>query len=99
MVIRKIGVASAAKVFGTLHAIWGLIFGACIALFALVGSGIAATHSDDPVPGWLGAMFGVGAIIVLPIFYGILGAIFGALTAAFYNVVAGMAGGLTLDVE
>ena len=47
----------------------------------------------------MGAVFGVGAIVILPIVYGILGAIFGALTAAFYNLVAGMAGGLSLDVE
>jgi hypothetical protein len=99
MVIRKIGVGSAAKVFGTLYALWGFIFGAFFALFALVGSGLAATQSDDPMPAWAGAIFGVGAVVVLPIFYGILGAIFGALTAAFYNVVAGMAGGLRLDVE
>ncbi len=98
MVIRKIGVGSAAKVFGTLYALWGFIFGACIALFALVGSGLSSA-GDDPVPGWMGAAFGVGAVVILPIFYGILGAIFGALTAAFYNVVAGMAGGLRLDVE
>jgi hypothetical protein len=98
MVIRKIGVGSAAKVFGTLYALWGFIMGACIALFALVGSGLAA-QSDDPMPGWLGAAFGVGAVIILPIFYGILGAIVAALTAAFYNVVAGMVGGLSVEAE
>ncbi len=97
MVIRKIGVGSAAKVFGTLYALWAFIFGACIALFAVVGSGLAATGED--APGWMGVVFGVGAVVILPIVYGILGAIFGALTAAFYNLVAGMAGGLRLDVE
>lgn len=99
MVIRKIGVASAAKVFGTLYALWGFIFGAIVAMIALAGAGIGAATSEDQLPSWLGAMFGVGAIVVLPIVYGVMGAIFGALTAAFYNVVAGMAGGLSLDVQ
>jgi hypothetical protein len=98
MVIRKIGVGSAAKVFGTLYALWGFIFGAIVAGVALVGSGIAAA-SDDPTPGWLGAIAGVGAVVILPILYGVLGAIFGALTAAFYNLVAGISGGLSLEVE
>jgi hypothetical protein len=42
---------------------------------------------------------GVGAVVILPILYGVLGAIFGALTAAFYNLVAGISGGLSLEVE
>ena len=98
MVIRKIGVGSAAKVFGTLYALWGFIFGAIVALLALGGAGIAAA-SDEPTPGWLGLVFGVGAIMILPLIYGIMGAFFGALTAAFYNVVAGISGGLSLDID
>jgi hypothetical protein len=98
MVIRRIGVGSAAKVFGTLYALWGFIFGAIVALIALAGAGLSAA-SDEPMPAWLGTIFGMGAIIILPILYGALGAFFGALTAAFYNLVAGLAGGLSLDVE
>jgi hypothetical protein len=44
-------------------------------------------------------MFGVGAIIILPILYGIFGALGGALTAVMYNVVAGMVGGLVVETE
>jgi hypothetical protein len=44
-------------------------------------------------------MFGVGAIIVLPIFYGVLGVVMGALTAALYNLFAGMFGGIELDIQ
>jgi len=98
MVIRKIGVGSAAKVFGTLHALWGFIFGVIVALISLAGAGLSAA-SDEPMPAWLGPVLGVGAVIILPICYGVLGALFGALTAVFYNVVAGIAGGLRLDVE
>jgi hypothetical protein len=99
MVIRKIGVGSAARVFGTLYALWGFIIGAIVAMIALAGAGISAASSDDAMPAWLGTMFGVGAIVVLPIVYGLMGLIFGALTAAFYNLVAGISGGLSLDVQ
>lgn len=98
MVIRKIGVGSAAKVFDVVRPV-GLIFGAIVAMIALAGAGIGAATSDDPMRSWLGAMFGVGAIVFLPIVYGVMGAIFGALTAAFYNVVAGISGGLSVDVQ
>jgi hypothetical protein len=100
MVIRRIGPGSLAKVMGTMYALWGFIFGAIFAVIAMAGAGIGAAASDESaMPLWLGPMFGVGAIVILPIFYGVLGACFGALTAVIYNVIAGMVGGLHLDVE
>jgi hypothetical protein len=98
MVIRRIGVGSAAKVFGTMYALWGAVFGVIVALIAMAGAGLGA-GGDGDMPGWLVPFFGVGAIILLPLFYGVMGAIFGALTAAIYNVIAGISGGLRLDVE
>ena len=98
MVIRQIGVGSLAKIFGALYAFWGFIFGVIVALVALAGAGMSAS-SDSPMPGWLGGLFGVGAIIFLPICYGALGAIGGALTAVMYNVVAGMVGGLSVETD
>jgi len=44
-------------------------------------------------------MFGVGAIIFLPIFYGVLGLVAGAIGAALYNLFAGMLGGIELETE
>ena len=97
MVIRKIGVGSAAKVFGT------------CTRSGPSSSASASRCSPSSAPAWRrpgkthrggwAVVFGVGAVVILPIVYGILGAIFGALTAALYNLVAGMAGGLRLDVE
>ncbi len=98
MVIRHIGVGSLAKMLAALYAFWGLIFGVIVALFSLVGAGIGAAN-DDPTAGWLSGLFGVGAIVFLPICYGVLGAIGGALTAVMYNVVAGMVGGLSIETE
>lgn len=100
MVIRRIGPGSLAKIMGTMYAFWGFVFGAIFALVAMAGAGIGAAASDSSdVPMWIGPMFGAGAIIFMPIVYGLLGAFFGALTAVIYNVIAGMVGGLRLDVE
>lgn len=97
MVIRRIGVASAAKIGGLLYVVIGLVMGAIFAAISLVGAGIAA--QDPDVPAWFGAFFGVGALIIAPIFYGILGAVGGALMAAVYNLAAGAIGGLEIDVS
>jgi len=47
----------------------------------------------------MGVLFGVGAIVALPIFYGLLGFIFALIGAAVYNLVASWVGGVELDVQ
>ena len=47
----------------------------------------------------MGALFGVGAVIFMPLFYGALGFITGIITAALYNLVAGWIGGVELQLE
>jgi hypothetical protein len=44
-------------------------------------------------------MLGIGAVVFLPIFYGVLGLIAGALGAVLYNVFAGLVGGIEIDVQ
>jgi hypothetical protein len=91
--VRKIGVLSLGKIVGIVYAVIGLIFGAIItAASLLIGSAMAAW-------GFEGDMFGTGAIIVLPIFYGVMGFIMGIVVALVYNLVAKSIGGLELDVE
>ena len=97
MVINRIGVWSVARVYGAMLAAMGFLFGAFVALFSLVGVGLAGSGSE--VPSWVGAMLGVGAVIVLPIFYGVMGIVMGAISAALYNLFAGMVGGISVDVS
>jgi hypothetical protein len=101
MIIRHIGVGSLARILAALYALWGFIFGLIVALIALGGAGMASATaaSDHPWPGWAGGLFGVGAVIFLPICYGVFGAIGGAITAVMYNAVAGMVGGLSVETE
>ena len=97
MVINRVGPVSVAKLAGMLYAILGLIFGAIISLFALAG-GMGA-NSDEPVPPIMIAIFGAGAVIVLPILYGVMGFVMTLLMAAVYNVTARPLGGVQIDVS
>lgn len=46
-----------------------------------------------------GLMFGVGAIIILPLFYGVVGFVVSAIGAAVYNVIASVTGGIEVQLE
>ncbi len=96
MVLKSVGVLSAAKLFGALMVLLGLIIGGIMALAAAAGIAINAQQNGPQLP----AMFvGFGAVIFIPIFYGVLGFIMGAIYAALYNLVAGMIGGLELEFQ
>lgn len=96
MVIRRVGVWSVARMYGALLGVIGLLAGVVVALFSLVGAGLAA---NSGVPGRLGPIFGVGAIVFLPLCYGVMGIVSGAVMAALYNLFAGMVGGVELDIK
>lgn len=94
IVVRRFGVLSVAKIMGVLYALIGLIVGAFISLFALVGAAFLSSNSGM---GGGSVLFGVGAIILLPILYGVMGFIGGIITAALYNLLAGMIGGVEIE--
>jgi len=75
----------------------GLLVGLMFSFFGLV-IGSLGSNADIPT-GLFGAMFGVGAIIFFPVFYGVLGFITGALMAWLYNLTAQFVGGFELDFE
>jgi RNA polymerase subunit RPABC4/transcription elongation factor Spt4 len=95
MVVRRIAPMSAAKIQGTLMALLGLLFGL---MFAAIGSvaSMASQQSLSPLA-LMGAAFGVGAVIILPICYGIFGFISGLIQAGVYNLVAGFVGGIEIE--
>ena len=93
MVLKSIGVFSAGKIMGVMYALFGLIGGALITLFALAG--LAGRQQGGPEA----MMFGAGAIIFLPLIYGVAGFIGGIISAAIYNIVAAISGGLELEFE
>ena len=98
MTITRVGPLSAAKVAGLLYVVIGLIAGALVSLFSMAGAAIGA-GSGNGDGAMFGAFFGVGAIILLPIFYGFFGFVGTLLMAALFNVAAGMVGGIEVDAR
>jgi len=45
----------------------------------------------------LPALFGIAAIVVFPILYGVMGFVFAALAATVYNLVAAKIGGIEVE--
>ena len=86
MVLKRVGIGSAAKLAGAIYASLGLIIGAVVALVSVVGAGLTAAASQSEVPAWIGAVFGITAIVWMPLVYGVMGLVVGALSAALYNL-------------
>ncbi|HYT93511.1 MAG TPA: hypothetical protein VEL76_32635 [Gemmataceae bacterium] len=83
--INRFGVGQTAKVFGILYALMGLVIVPFFIFTALVS------------PKQQG--FGLGFALALPILYGVLGFVFTAIACALYNWVAGMVGGIEVELE
>jgi hypothetical protein len=97
MQLKRIGPLSLARLAAGLYGAIGAFAGLVFALAALVGTTFAHEASDaNPV---LGLVFGVGAIVFLPLIYGVLGAIMALVVAALYNLLAGWLGGVELTLE
>ena len=99
MQIRRVGPISAAKVGGVLYAGLGLIIGACVSVVMMILGSAAAVNEEEPAGAFLGMLFGAGAIVMMPIFYGIIGAVTALISAALYNVAAKIAGGIEIEVQ
>jgi hypothetical protein len=82
--------------YGVIAGFFGLVLGGLFSLFSLVGGAMGAMAGEQ---GAWAMLFGVGAIIIAPIFYGIIGFISGGLMAWIYNIAAGVMGGVELELE
>ena len=97
MIIRRIAPLSCAKIAGTIYAALGLVFGIFIALLSSIAPALFGAQSR-PMPPMMGLFMGVGAVIFLPIFYGILGFLSALVVAWIYNLVASRIGGIEIDL-
>ena len=86
--VRRLGVLSVAKIQGLIYFLIGLFLG-----------GAAAFGEAGPEAAILGTLFSAGALIFMPIFYGVMGFVLGAFTAWVYNLAAGWIGGLELELD
>ena len=94
MRIRSIEPLSCGKMLGGVYAFIALLFGAIFSLISLLGIGLAPREGSI-----LAIVLGVGAVVIFPIVYFIIGLIGGILFALFYNVVAKVLGGVQFEVE
>jgi hypothetical protein len=105
MTIKRIGPLSCAKIAGVTYAALGLLIGALISLVAGLGLALSGAQQNldakamPPMPAMFGAFMGVGAIIVFPILYGIIGFIFALIGAWIYNLLASWIGGIQVDIS
>lgn len=92
LVLRRIGVLSVGKMMACIYALLGLIVGAFMSLFSLAGLALEGPERAGP------AIFAtIGAIVFLPVMYGAMGFLGGALMAALYNLFASFAGGIQME--
>ncbi len=97
MKLKRIGVLSAGKVCALLYAAIGVIAGIFLSFFSTIGLFAAASAGDFPT--FLAPFLGLGSILVLPVFYGVMGFIVGVIGSAVYNGIASMIGGIELELE
>lgn len=103
MIVKRIGAWSLAKISGLVYGGMGLIFAAIVGLLSLLGTVMVYDVGVDQSWGAVGALFDklptVGAVLLMPLFYGLMGLVFGAITALIYNLMARLVGGLRLELE
>lgn len=97
MIVRRFGVLSVGRIVGTLYACIGLVVGGILALFSFFGAAVGAASSGSNEP-LIGALFGVGAVVFLPILYGLLGFVVAVIGSSLYNVLAGVVGGVEVEL-
>jgi hypothetical protein len=95
MIIKRIGPLSCAKLSGLLYAVIGLLIGGVFSMAAMAG----AFASETAGAAGIGAIMGVGAVIVFPILYGLMGFVATLIAAWLYNVAAGIVGGVEVDIQ
>lgn len=83
--IRKFGVLQTAKVVAIMYALLGLVF---VPVFLFVS---AVSPNQQGV--------GAGFALLMPILYGALGFLLTALTCTLYNLVAGLVGGIEVELS
>lgn len=97
MVINRVGPLSVGKMLGGIYAVIGFVAGAIFSAFALLGA--VAGASSEPEMAWLAPLFGVAAIVVFPILYGVIALVTGILVGGLYNLIAARLGGIEITLS
>lgn len=96
MIIQRVGIMSLARLLAAIYGLFGLIWGIVFTVGALVGFGISEEVAKTA--SWLGPFFGVGAVIVVPVVYAIMGYLSGLVAGWAFNNAAETMGGLHVEL-
>jgi len=95
--IKRVGAVSLGKILGIMYGFMGLVFGGIITLFSFLAVTVFSPEASSikGVP----IFFGTGAIVFVPLFYGVLGFIIGIFSGWVYNLATRLVGGLDIEFE
>lgn len=92
VVLKKVGVLSIAKIQSILMIVIGFFLGI---FYAIIAASVDKTeYATDPL-----VMLGWWSIILMPIIYGIMGFVIGAIGAWLYNLIAKKIGGVEIELS
>jgi hypothetical protein len=92
MIVNRVGPLSCAKIVGLLYVILGLLMGAGVSLFSAALGGMPGRDPGNP-------MFGMAAVVFFPVLYGVAGFVITLIAAWLYNGLAGLVGGVEIDLR
>src|ERR1700676_4589461 len=92
-VFKSVGVLSVAKIMGLIYGCMGLLFAPFFLPCGLIGS--MAGQGRSPFAG----IFGIGFAVLMPVVYGAMGFVSGAIGALLYNLFAQWVGGFELEIQ
>ena len=98
MVVRRVRPLSLGKILGAMYVTIGLVAGLIISTVSVLGFAIGSVAAPDQLGNMVGLLFGVGAVVFIPLVYGTLGFVGGLIAALVYNLIAGVVGGLEIEV-
>ena len=90
--IKRIGVFSLARLLAFIYFFLGIVFGIIFGFFILLGVVFARETS-------MSVFLGLGIAVMMPVFYGALGFLFGALGGVLFNWAASLIGGLQIELD
>jgi Transmembrane domain of unknown function (DUF3566) len=99
--IKRIAPLQAGKMLGIFYAGISLLLVPFVLLAGLLGAFAqhANNQSSGNAPAALFAGFSLVFVILIPVIYGVMGFVFGIISAAVYNLVAGFVGGFEVEIE
>ncbi|MGC1370729.1 MAG: hypothetical protein WA824_01205, partial [Candidatus Sulfotelmatobacter sp.] len=92
-IVKSVGVMSVAKIMGLVYGCLGLVFAPFFLLIGLLGT-LAGQHKTP----FTGA-FGIFVALLMPILYGLMGFLMGAIGGGLYNLFAKLVGGFEVELE